>query len=183
MMEWLIPGSKVACLHYTNSPHWQHHCLRHANKFSIFFLYCDGSVLKGDLLWIVVECAQLLSVRKWTSVYVCGGRCVCPALSSAGLSPADLVPLSCDIIRAIFSLGQAVLSKTQTLWVTDSVGNFLSSQFFVVLMMQCACTVSGVKCRKQDVSCFSLVWHTIVYNAWILQQHVCGFVYNPYPVF
>lgn len=168
MMEWLIPGSKVVCLHYTNSPHWRHNCLRHANKFSVFFLHCDGSVLKGDVLWIV-DCA--LSCWAWENgrLFMCvgGGVCVCLAPSSAGLSPADLVPLSCDIIRAIFSLGQAVLSKTQTLWVTDSVGNYFVVTVFVVLMMQCACTVSGVKCRKQDVSCFSLVWH-IVYNAWIL---------------
>ena len=39
--------------------------------------------------------------------------CVCVSCHLAGLSPADLVPLSCDIIRAIISLGQIVLSEAQ----------------------------------------------------------------------
>lgn len=80
-----------------------------------------------------VQCAQPLTMRKWMlcewgEVCVCMcGVCVLPC-HLVGLSLTDLVPLSCDIIRAVFRLGQIVLSETQTVWVTDSVDRLSSSQ-------------------------------------------------------
>lgn len=95
------------------------------------------------------KCARPLTMRKWTCVSLWGGGegcvCVCVSCHLAGLSPADLVPLSCDIIRAIISLGQIVLSEAQIVWVTGCVGHFFVC---AVEMAQCAHTASGVKCRK-----------------------------------
>lgn len=61
------------------------------------------------------ECLTLDSAVANESVCVCVSCLAWPGLAChlAGLSPTDLVPLSSDIIRAVFSLGQIVLSETQ----------------------------------------------------------------------
>lgn len=67
---------------------------------------------------LTLDCTQWLAMGEWMSVSACvfESVCVCVCILPchlAGLSPTDLVPLSRDIIRAVFSLGQIVLSETQ----------------------------------------------------------------------
>lgn len=118
----------------------------------VFFPPCFGIGVSCSKLCcerFTIEMVQLL--KKGMSVCVCDTGSafpiLCLTLISAGrFLPADLASFSCDIIRSVFSVGQAVPSQIQTLWVTDSsMGTSSAITFVVISTMQWTCTVSGVK--------------------------------------
>lgn len=107
-------------------------------------------------------CVSVRGRNECASEYLC--VCVCPVLSWRlnGLSPTDLVPLSRDIIRALFSLGQIVLSETHIVWVKDCVWAIfqchrLSCGLETVL---CVCKASHVICMECCVKQCSQVQHS-----------------------